>query len=143
MDREICELNHGLIITDYTDFMGELLYEDITYKINGSAFRVFNKLGYGYREKIYQRALIQEFKNEKLSFKKECPITLKYNDVIIGKYFIDFVVENKIIVELKIANDFYVRDIKQVLSYLKAKNYRLGLLIIFNKKGVKIRRLIN
>ncbi|MCX6743118.1 MAG: GxxExxY protein [Candidatus Parcubacteria bacterium] len=123
--------------------MGELLYKDITFKINGAAFRVYNNLGYGYREKVYQRGLIEEFKTEKLKFCKECPVAIKYNGKIIAKYYIDFVVENKIVVELKIDNDFYVRDIKQILSYLKAINLRLGLLIIYNKKGVKIRRIIN
>lgn len=123
--------------------MGELLYEDITYKINGAAYKVYNKLGYGYREKVYHKGFIEEFKIEKLKFKWECPAIIKYNGKIVAKYYIDFVVEDKIVVELKIANDFYVRDVKQVLSYLKAKDLRLGLLIIFNKDGVKIKRIIN
>jgi len=123
--------------------MGELLYEDITYKINGAAYRAYNKLGYGYREKLYHRALFEELKIELLEFKHECPVKLIYNDKIIGKYYIDFVIEDKIAVEIKIANDFYVRDIKQLFSYLKAKNLKLGLLIILNKDGVKIKRIIN
>jgi GxxExxY protein len=123
--------------------MGDYLFEDITYKVNGAAFRCYNKLGYGYREKLYHRGFAEELKLELLKFKHECPVKLIYNDKIIGKYYIDFVIEDKIAVEIKIANDFYVRDIKQLFSYLKAKNLKLGLLIIFNKDGVRIKRIIN
>jgi GxxExxY protein len=66
-----------------------------------------------------------------------------YDGRIIAKYYMDFVIEDKIVVELKIANEFYTKDIKQVLSYLKANNLRLGLLIIFNKDGVHVKRIIN
>ncbi len=86
---------------------------------------------------------LKSLKKEKIAYKIECPVKLIYNEKIIGKYFLDFVVEDKLIVELKIANGFYTRDIKQVLGYLKAKNLKLGILIIFNKKGIKYRRIVN
>jgi len=123
--------------------MGELIYKDLSYRIIGCVYKSFNELGFGYREKIYQRALSEELKKEKILFKTECPVKLIYNGKIIGKYFLDFIVENKIIIELKIANDFYSRDIKQVLGYLKAKSLRLGILIILNRKGIKYRRIVN
>lgn len=109
----------------------------------GLVFKVFKNLGYGYREKYYQRALAEEFKNEKIKYKKESPVKLIYNNRIIGRYFIDFVVEDKIIIELKVAKDFYTKDIKQILGYLKAKNLRLGILIIITKDGMKYKRLVN
>ncbi len=123
--------------------MGELIYKDLSYKIIGCVYKSFNELGFGYREKIYQRALAEEFKKERIHYKSESPAKLIYNGKIIGKYFLDFVVEDKVILELKIANDFYTRDIKQILGYLKAKNLRLGILIILNRKGIKYRRIVN
>lgn len=62
---------------------------------------------------------------------------------IIGKYLIDFLVEDNSALELKVANDFYTKDIKQLLSYLKARNLKLGMLILFTKDGVRYRRLVN
>lgn len=123
--------------------MGELYYKDLSYLIIGCNFKVFNELGYGYREKVYQRALIEEFRNAKLRFRKECPTIVKYNDHIVGKYYFDFLIEDKIIVEIKVANDFYSKDIKQILSYLKAKNLKLGILIIYTRDGIKYRRFVN
>ncbi|MCX6740217.1 MAG: GxxExxY protein [Candidatus Parcubacteria bacterium] len=123
--------------------MGEYLYEELTYKIIGSSFDVIKQIGYGYREKIYQRALSEEFGSKGLKYKRECPIKIYYRDKVIGKYYLDFVVDDKIVVELKVANNFYVKDIKQVLSYMKANDYKLGLLIIITKDGVRVKRLIN
>jgi GxxExxY protein len=123
--------------------MGELLYKELSYKIVGLSFNVFNELGYGYRENIYQRAFAEELKKNKLKYKSECPVRLKYGDRIIGTYFIDFIIADKIVIELKFVNDFYTRDIKQLISYLKATNLRLGILIIFTKEGIKYRRFAN
>lgn len=121
----------------------EYLYEELTYKIIGASYSVYNQLGFGHREKVIQRAHEIEYENAGLSFKKECCVKIMYDGRIIAKYYLDFVVEDKIVVELKLANEFYTKDIKQVLSYLKANNLRLGLLIIFNKEGVSIKRIIN
>lgn len=123
--------------------MAELIEKELSYQIMGCAFRVFKGIGYGYREKYYQRALVEEFDIEKLKYIKECPVKLVYRGKIIGKYYIDFVVNDRVIVELKIAKDFYVRDIKQVLSYLKAKDLKLGILIIITKDGMKFKRIVN
>ncbi len=107
------------------------------------AFEVFNNLGYGYREKLYHRGFAEELKNRKLNYKREVPIILKYKEKIIGKYFIDFIVENKVVIEFKVAKDFYTKDVKQLISYLKATGLKLGILIIFTKDGVKYRRFVN
>ena len=121
----------------------EYLYDDLTYKIIGVSYTVYNELGFGHREKVLQRAHEIEYKKIGLSFKKECHVDIIYDGKIIAKYYMDFVIENKVVVELKLANQFYTKDIKQVLSYLKTNNLRLGLLIIFNKEGVRIKRIIN
>ncbi|MCX6740284.1 MAG: GxxExxY protein [Candidatus Parcubacteria bacterium] len=123
--------------------MGEYLYEDLTEKIIGISYKVYNEIGFGYREIIYKRGYIEEFNDQGINFIAEFPVRIYYKDRLIGKYYLDFIIDDKVVVELKIANDFYTKDIKQLLSYLKANKYRLGLLIIFNKDGVKIKRIIN
>lgn len=70
-------------------------------------------------------------------------VPIKINNRIIGRYFIDFVVNNKIVVELKIANDIYQRHFQQVYSYLKAQNLKIGLLALITPNGIKIKRIIN
>jgi len=123
--------------------MGELIYKDLSYRVIGLVYDVYNSIGFGYREKYYQRALASEFEESKINLKKELPVKLKYKERVIGTYFIDFVIDDKIVLELKIANDFYTKDIKQLLSYLKATHLRLGILIILNKDGVKYKRFVN
>lgn len=123
--------------------MGEYLYEDLTEKIIGVSFKVYNELGFGHREKVYQRAHVLEYKEVGLSFEKECPVQIFYNNQLIAKYYLDFVINGKVVVELKVANDFYTKDIKQLLGYLKSNYMKLGLLIVFSKDGVKVKRIIN
>jgi GxxExxY protein len=121
----------------------ELLYHELTRQVIGVSFTVHNMLGFGHREKVLQRAHEIEYEKLGLKFKKEAPVSIFYEGRIIAKYFMDFVIEDKVVVELKLANEFYTKDIKQVLCYLKANNLRLGLLIIFNKEGVSVKRIIN
>jgi GxxExxY protein len=123
--------------------MSKFLYEDLTENIIGASFSVYNQLGFGHREKVYQRAHEEEYKEIGLHYKKECPVRIFYKDRLIAKYYLDFLIEDKVVVELKVANNFYTKDIKQILAYLKANNYRLGLLIIFKKEGVRVKRIIN
>ena len=115
----------------------EYLFEDLTHKIIGCSYEVFKALGYGYREKVYQRALAEEFDFKKVKYKKELPVEIFYREKLIAKYYLDF------LIEAKVAKDFYSKDIKQVLSYLKANDYKLGLLLIFTCEGVKCKRIIN
>ncbi len=123
--------------------MVKIIYKDLSYKIMGLTFNVFKNIGYGYREKYYQRAMEEEFKKENVRYKRESPVRLIYGGRIIGRYFMDFIIEDKVILELKVAKDFYTKNIKQILSYLTAKNLKLGILAIITKDGVKYTRLVN
>jgi len=123
--------------------MAKLIYPDLSYKMVGILFTVYNDLGYGYQEKYYQRAVSEELKKAKLSYRRERKALIKYRDRIIGRYFIDFVIENKIVVEIKVANSFYKKDINQVLGYLKATGLKLGILFIFTKCSLKFKRIVN
>lgn len=129
--------------TDNTDnSMKQIPDEIFTYKIIGSSYNVYNRLGYGYQEKYYQRAFEKELDNLKIPYQKEKLIKIKYQNGVIGRYFIDFEIDGRLIVELKVANEFYQKHINQVLAYLKSSNIKLGLLILFTKTGIKIKRLI-
>lgn len=118
-------------------------YKKLTYQINGLLFETYKKLGFGYQEKYYQRTFEEILKENKLLYKKEMHVPIKINNRIIGRYFIDFVINNKIVVELKIANDIYQRHFKQVYGYLKAQNLKIGLLALITPNGIKIKRIIN
>jgi len=123
--------------------MSKLIYEDLSYKINGCIYQMYNQFGFGYREKHYQSILAEIFKIEGLKFKKECYGKLTFNNTIIAKYFLDFLVEDKIVVELKVANDFYTQHMSQVISYLKGNKLQLGIVALITKDRIKIKRLIN
>lgn len=123
--------------------MADLVYPDLSYKIIGVAFKVFNKLGYGHQEKYFQRAMALEFNEENLRYIREKEIKLNYNNRCIGKYFLDFVVENKVLLELKVVPQFKHVHIKQALEYLNVVNSKLAILIYFTKDGARYRRIIN
>lgn len=123
--------------------MTKLLYKELSYKIVGCAYDMYNQVGFGYREKHYQRIYAEILKENKLDYKKELYGKLIFNDKIIARYYLDFLVENKIVVELKIANDFYIQHINQVISYLKANKLKLGIIILITRNGIKIKRLAN
>jgi len=121
----------------------ELIYPELSYKIIGIAFKVYNQLGYGYQEKYYQRAYAHELAKENISYLKEVPVRIKYDNADIGRYFLDFIVDGKIVVELKIASEFKYKYVRQVLEYLNTTNKKLAILIYFTKSGVRYRRIIN
>ena len=94
-------------------------------------------------EKDYQRALEVELRKDGISFVREKFIPLEYQGEKISKYFADFIVEDKILVELKVVPKFGYTQAKQVLAYLRSGNFRLGILLYFTKDGVKYRRVVN
>ena len=123
--------------------MVKILYKELSYKIVGLSYEMYNKVGFGYREKHYQRILAEIFKINNIQFKKELYGKLIFNNKIIARYYLDFLVEDKIVVELKIANDFYIQHVNQVISYLKANNIKLGIIILITRNGIRIKRLAN
>ena len=122
--------------------VNDLLYSDLTYKIWGAAFNVYNELGFGHKEIVYQKALAKELENSRINFVREARIPVIYKGEKVGVYIPDFVVENKIIVEIK-ANYIYSPDLdRQLLNYLKVTNYNLALSINFGKEKIEIKRKI-
>lgn len=123
--------------------MRELIYPKLSYKLIGVAYKIYNSLGFGLQEKYYQRAFERELIGLLVSYKKEYKIDLNYEGEKIGKYFLDFVVDDKIVIELKVAPRLRHVHIKQVFEYLKVLNKKLAILIFFTDQGVRYRRIIN
>ena len=122
--------------------MKELLYSDLTYKIRKAVFNVYNTLGYGHKEQIYQKALSEEFNQLNILHKVQPNINVLYKDKNVGHYVPDFLVEGKIIIEIKALEIFPISLEKQIVYYLKGTGYKLGLLINFGSSKLIIKRLI-
>lgn len=124
--------------------MTELLYEEITGRIIGSAFEVHSFLGNGFQEVIYQRALAWEMGQNGLDYKREldCDIYYKNLSEPIGRRRADFIVEEKVLVELKAKIKLEDVHLAQALNYLKAYRIKIGLLINFGAKSLEFKRVI-
>jgi GxxExxY protein len=96
----------------------ELVYPDLSYRIIGCAFDVFNSLGGGHKEIVYQRAMEVALREKGIVFTKEQYYPVKYNDIVVGRNYFDFYVEEKIVVELKSAGRFSKPNYDQVINYL-------------------------
>ncbi len=121
----------------------ELVFPGLSYKIIGASFKVFNELGWGLPEKDYQNALSKELKEAEINFKQEVYIPLQYKSLNIGRYFADFIIEDKVLLELKVVPKLGYTHSKQILTYLRISGIKLGILLYFTKEGVKYRRILN
>ncbi len=121
----------------------DIIYPELSYKIIGCAFDVYNALGSGHSEKYYQKALAESFSQMGLSFQEQISFPLRYRSKIIGRNFLDFLVENKIVVEIKKGNRFSKTHIDQVMEYLKSSKLQLSILIDFGSEGVIFKRIVN
>lgn len=121
----------------------DLVYPELSYKIIGILFEIYNNVGYGYQEKYYQKAVANAFKELGVKFKERLPIKLNFKNQRIGIYFLDFLVEDKIILEIKKGEYFPKTNIEQVYSYLKTTGFKLGIIANFTKRGLKFKRAVN
>ncbi len=119
-----------------------LKYEKITDAIIGSAFEVYNVLGYGFLEKVYQKALQVELLKRDHGTELEHAIKVKYKDTVVGEYAADLLVDRNVVVELKVAAEYNPKDEAQLLNQLKATGIEVGLLINFGKEKVKYKRFV-
>ena len=120
----------------------EYKYSELTEKIIGCAMRVHSKLGNGFQEVIYQRALAIELEKANLLFVRELEMPIFYDDVNIGTRRVDFLVEEKILVELKAISKLEKVHLAQSLNYLEAFKLEIGLLINFGTTRLEFKRLI-
>lgn len=118
------------------------LYEELTYKIRGVIFKVYNTLGSGHKEGVYQRALAKEFGKLGLRFDPERSLPVIYDGEKVGVYKPDFVVEDKVLIEIKSVSTMPKNAESQLAHYLKGTGYKLGLLVNFGSSKLDIRRRI-
>lgn len=123
--------------------MGNLIYEDLTYKIRKSLFSVYNELGPGFREETYKQAVMIDFKNAGVPFEHEKIYDVRYLGKKVDKYRVDILVYDKIILELKAVSELHPRFEAQLLSYLKVTQLKIGLLVNFGNQPLAIRRFVN
>lgn len=123
----------------------ELIFKEEVYKIIGAAMEVYNALGAGFLEAVYQEALTIEFESQLIPFKTQVELPIYYKNKPLKKLYVaDFIVWDKIIVEIKAQENLTKVDEAQLLNYLKASKIKLGLLINFgNKKKLEWKRIIN
>jgi len=118
-------------------------YDDVTYRIIGAAMRVHNALGPGLREGIYQRALSEEMKAEALSFEEDRHIEIFLDGVSVGLLYLDHLVENAVVVEVKALRHRLTQDeTGQVITYLAATGHRVGLLFNFAGRSLEYKRIL-
>lgn len=110
---------------------------EISYKIRGAIFKVYNELGPGLLESIYEAALCYQLKKEGLNVQNQVPIDVVYDGVVLAvSYRLDIIVENKVVIELKSVETLSNVFFKQLLTYLKITKLRLGILVNFNTDDI-------
>lgn len=115
---------------DYKDFK----YKELTERIIKIFYKVYNKLGYGFLEKVYENAMMKELEREDIPAAFQSAIKEVYEKEIIGEYYADILVDNKVIVEIKAAKSLAIENEAQLLNYLKATDIDVGLLLNFGPK---------
>ena len=114
-------------------------FKQLTERIIGVFYEVYNRLGYGFLEKVYENSMLIEFQKENIPVVAQAPIKVFYGDQVVGEYFADLLVDGKVIVEIKAAAKLVPENEAQLLNYLKATDAEVGLLLNFGPKP-EIRR---
>jgi GxxExxY protein len=128
-------------------FMGQMLYEELTGKIIGAFYQVYNDLGYGFLEKVYENALAHKLRQAGLTVQQQHPIKVYYEGLIVGEFYADMLVDERVILErvileLKTAEAIAPAFQAQLINYLKATPIELGLLLNFGPKPEFKRQLL-
>lgn len=120
-----------------------LIYKEEVYQLGGLLFDVYKELRFGFQEKYYTRAFEQLLIKNEIKYDKEVCFPIYFKNKLIGRYFFDFLIDDKIIMEFKVAEDYKKSHIQQILAYLNVKRLKLGLLVIITRDGIKFRRVVN
>jgi GxxExxY protein len=115
-------------------------YEDITHKIIGCAYTVYKKLGFGFLESVYRKAMVIELAKSGLRVEEEKPLQVYYDDQVVGDFKADLFVEETVVVELKSVQNMVKEHEVQLVNYLNGLKKEIGLLINFGSSGVKVKR---
>jgi GxxExxY protein len=120
-----------------------MLHEDLTEKILKACFDVSNELGCGFLESVYEKALIVALRDSGLLVESQVPLKVMFRNQLVGDFYPDIIVENKVLIELKAVKSLASEHIAQVLNYLKATGLAIGLLVNFGNPRLEYRRLNN
>ncbi len=119
-----------------------IIYKELSYKIIELALEVHNELGCGFLEKVYENALMMLLDREKIPARQQAPADVYFQGKVIGQYFADILVDNKLILELKTTDVITNVHIAQVLNYQRATGLKLGLILNFGKPRFEYKRLV-
>ncbi|MBN1796546.1 MAG: GxxExxY protein [Sedimentisphaerales bacterium] len=119
-----------------------IVYKDLSYKVIELALEVHNELGCGFLEKVYENALMLLLDRENIPARQQAPADVYFQEKVVGQYFADILVDNKLILELKTVDVITNIHKAQVLNYLRATGLRLGLIINFAKPRLAYQRLV-
>ncbi len=117
-------------------------YSHLTEKVIGAAFTVYNKLGFGFLESVYERSMGIELKKHGLEVEVQCPIKVYYEDEVVGDFVADMLVDGTLIVELKAVRKLNAAHETQLVNYLVATNKPVGLLLNFGEERVEVKRKV-
>ena len=122
--------------------MNELLYKELTFSVIGAAMEVHKILGPGFLEAVYQSALARELTLRGIPFEQQVKLPVTYKDILVGEYIADFVIDSKLIVEIKAVSRFTPNHQAQAMHYLTSTGLRLALLLNFGAGSLEHRRVI-
>lgn len=121
----------------------KVIYKDLSYAIVGILYEVDNELGTGLQEKYYQRAIEKALTKKNIPFKSQVPYEITIRGESIGRYFLDFLIDDKIVLEIKKGRHFSKSNIEQVKGYLHVTQKKLAILANFTPEGVRSMRILN
>ena len=120
-----------------------MIHQELTGKILEACFEVSNELGAGFLESVYEKALLVALRQKGLNVESQVKLLVMFRGIVVGDYFADILVENKILLELKAVNALTKEHFAQILNYLKATNLEVGLIINFGNSRLEYRRFDN
>jgi len=121
----------------------KIVHKDLSYSVMSAAYEVHQVLGPGFSENIYEEALARELSRQGIKFERQKAVNISYKGAVIGEYRLDFVVEGKIVLEIKAVSEMTPLFDAQVYSYLKAIGLKLGILLNFGQKSLVSKRVVN
>lgn len=123
--------------------MSDIIYRELSYIIVGQAMKVQRELGYGFLEKVNENALSILLRRKNLKVRTQHPITVRFEGEFVGQFYADMLIEDKIILELKVAARISNAHMAQALNYLKGTGLKLAIIINFGPKGLDSHRVVN
>lgn len=120
----------------------QILYKDLSYKTVGMGMQIHNELGFGFLEKVYENALMVLLENEGIPAKQQAAIPVHFHGAVVGDYYADILIDEKIILELKCAEKIIDAHRAQALNYLKATGLKLAIILNFGKERLEYERFV-